>query len=182
MGTKWLLFAGGVSMRLNPGALPAIAMTRRRKLILAVGIFAVAVVAVPLGLHVWRQRFAPGRFIDQEHCARIKKGMTQEEVEAIFGVPPGKYTKKDIDVWVFRIRRPAGERLERWTGDEGVAKVTFDEQGAVVSSTFEKGWEYSGPTVMEQIRAWLRPPATIRGTFKSAPTPWTHPETPPSAP
>jgi hypothetical protein len=181
MGTKWLLFAGGVSMRLNAGALPAIAMTRRRKLILAVGIFAVAVVAVPLGLHVCRQRYAPGRFIDQEHCARIKKGMTQGEVEAILGVPPGKYTNKNLIVldplsWS---GRPAGERWELWFGDEGVAEVTFDGQGAVVSSTFEKGWEYSGPTAMEQIRAWLRPPATMPGTLKSLPTPSTQPAAPP---
>jgi hypothetical protein len=157
-------------------------MTKKRKLMLAVAVLAVAVVAVPLGLHTWRQWHAPGRFIDREHSTRIKKGMTQEEVEAIFGGPPGYYTKKKIVALGLHPWNPGRERLERWTGDEGVAEVTFDEQGAVVSSAFEKGWEYRGPTVIEQIRAWLRPPATMPGTLKSLPTPSTQPEAPGEAP
>jgi transcriptional regulator with XRE-family HTH domain len=159
-------------------------MTRKRKLMLAIAGLAVAVVAVPLGLHVWSQRHAPGRFIDQEHCARIKKGMTQEEVEAILGVPPGVYTKKQL--FFFDMRSfsmlGAGERVATWTGDQGLVDVVFDEHGAVEFSQFEQGTELRGPSYLEQILTWLRPPATVRGTFKSAPIPWTQPETPPSAP
>jgi hypothetical protein len=155
-------------------------MTKKRKLMLAVGVLAIVVVVVPLGLRVWPRRHGPP-FIDRAHCDRIEKGMTQEEVEAILGGPPGKYTNKNIVLLDLRSWRPAGERLETWTGDEGVAEVTFDEQGAVVSSAFEKGWEYRGPTVIERIRTWLRPPPTFRGTYKSGGTA-PYPETPPSAP
>src|SRR5262245_44743117 len=33
----------------------------------------------------------PPHRIDQAHCDLIKKGMTKDEVESIFGVPPGEY-------------------------------------------------------------------------------------------
>jgi hypothetical protein len=159
-------------------------MTRKRKLMLAIAVLAVAVVAVPVGLHVWRQRHAPGRFIDREHFARIKKGMTQAEVEAIFGVPPGVYTKKQhffFDMRSLSMLGP-GERVATWTGDQGWVDVVFDEHGAVESSQFEQGTQLRGPSYLEQILAWLRPPATTRGTYKSSPAPWTQPETPPSSP
>jgi hypothetical protein len=35
-----------------------------------------------------------GRFIDHEHYNRIQKGMTQAEVEAILGAPPGVYSRR----------------------------------------------------------------------------------------
>jgi hypothetical protein len=132
-------------------------MTKKRKLMLAVGIFAVSVVAVPVGLEVWRQYHAPRHFIDVEHLGRIKKGMTQEEVEAIFGVPPGTYTKKrsvSFDTNSFGMLG-AGKRVEQWTGDQGRVVVGFDEQGAVMFILFIVYSEVQGPSFLQQVQTWL---------------------------
>jgi hypothetical protein len=160
-------------------------MTKQRKLILAVGVLAVAVVAVPLGLHVWGQRPGPGRFIDREHCDRIEKGMKQEDVEAIFGVPPGMYTKKQLLFWNTRAYEKfgSGERLELWTGDQGRAEVVFDDQNTVLSRNFAKGSERPKPSMLQQVLDWLRPSAPPPTTYyRRAPTPSKHAETSTSTP
>ena len=41
--------------------------------------------------------------IDEAHCERIANGMTRAEVEAIFGVPPGRYDwaeESPAELWV----------------------------------------------------------------------------------
>src|SRR5262245_15227817 len=138
-------------------------MKKKRKGILAVGLVAAVVVAVPPGLYVWSLRHAPGRFIDREHCRRIKKGMKQGEVEAILGVPPGVYAKKGIPrPGLYRSGKEAPvARVESWVGDEGVVEVTFDEQDAAVSRTFEKARELRRSSYLQQVLDWLRPPTLL---------------------
>jgi hypothetical protein len=153
----------------------------KKKWWLVVAILAVAVVAVPVGLQAWRQAHSPDRFIDREHYHRIKKGMTQDEVEAILGVPPGVYSNKRIrypilyHVWA----EPLHKRVESWTGDEGIVEVTFDGQDTVVSMSFDEGLEVHHPSYLQQVLDWLRPSTPPPSVPRLTPT--TRPDTPPSS-
>jgi hypothetical protein len=51
----------------------------------------------------WRARC---RLIDQEHCLLISRGMSQAEVEAILGGPPGDFTTEPVIIYV-SVRRIA---------------------------------------------------------------------------
>jgi hypothetical protein len=157
---------------------------RNRFLILDAVLLVAAFVAGLVVLHAWTQTHAPGRFIDREHCDRIKKGMAQGEVEAILGGPPGTYSKKRVlflDTQSYSMLG-AGERVELWTGDGGRVGVIFDEQGAVEHSEFEEGTEWRGPSLLQQVLDWLRSSAPPPSSHRSPKTFATQPESPPSSP
>ena len=86
---------------------------RRRKLLVAL---AVGVVVAAAAVVLWPR---PDR-ITQENCDRIEKGMSQAEVEAILGGPPGDYTTRQVYVLmpiislVLEILPPI-----RWQGNQG---------------------------------------------------------------
>jgi outer membrane protein assembly factor BamE (lipoprotein component of BamABCDE complex) len=69
-----------------------------RKLLVLSGVVLAVGAAVPLAVerHALQQRRARGRLIDREHFDRIKKGMSQAEVEAILGGPPGDFTTEPL--------------------------------------------------------------------------------------
>jgi hypothetical protein len=72
---------------------PEVAVKRKRLLLLVGIVLAAAViVAAALEHHAYCQKLARGRFIDRDHCERIKDGMSQAEVEAILGGPPGDFS------------------------------------------------------------------------------------------
>jgi hypothetical protein len=83
----------------------------------------------------------PIAHITPEDCARIKPGMTWEQVVAILGGPPGRYD--GVDVAAFRFdagrpgRKPPGGR--RWYGDRGAIEVVFDGRWCVARATFYPG-------------------------------------------
>lgn len=74
--------------------------------------------------------------ITRENFERIQKGMTEADVEEILGGPPGTYTDRRINFFIFR----TGVSFRRWwLGDEGVITIvlTFDVPRRVSSKKFD---------------------------------------------
>jgi len=110
----------------------------------------------------------PPHRIDQAHCDLIKEGMTKDEVESIFGVPPGEYDFAEqtfsgyrFRVWVRATGRSTLLNLtsvgsspitvlewSTWTGREGAFTVWFDVRGRVTST--------SGPHEVTLVPPWQR--------------------------
>jgi hypothetical protein len=133
---------------------------RKRLLILAgVALAAAVIVAGALEFHAYRQKLARGRLIDQEHCDRIKDGMSRAEVEDILGGPPGDFTTEAV-VYFLPLRRFGcdGVWVASWNGNSGRVLVQFDGQGAVRQREFQ-GVSYRPappPSLVARLRAWLR--------------------------
>jgi hypothetical protein len=138
---------------------------RKRLLILASFALAAAV-TVPAALlhHAYRQKLARGRLIDAEHCGRIKEGMSQAEVEAILGGPPGDFTTGAVVYSplgaviyspLFADLSSSHVREEVWDGNEGEILVCFDKQGAVWFSLYQTGTMVP-LSFVDRLRAWLR--------------------------
>src|SRR5437016_1643695 len=103
---------------------------RRQRLpaVVAVLLAATAVNAAAMYFHGRSQRAMRGRPIDREHFDRIKPGMTQAEVEAILGGPPGDFRTHDtfrmcVDLSRWRDDGRQVEREEDWVGDQGEVLV-----------------------------------------------------------
>src|SRR5262245_57147713 len=81
-----------------------------------------------------------GQRINRENFERIEEGMTQGEVEAILGQPPGDYTvfkqvfvEKEADVTPeVEIREGVFVRPRRrhWVSDKGLISITFMDGSA----------------------------------------------------
>lgn len=71
-------------------------------------------------------------------CARIKKGMTENQVVAILGKSGG---------W----QESPESVTKHWSGKRGFIHVDFDLMGTVMEVTYSR---YDG-TVLEHIRDWL---------------------------
>lgn len=99
-------------------------------------------------------------------CKRIEVGMTQAEVEAILGGPPGDYRTRQgkarmgvgaIEMYTGRAVGPywKSHRKEWWLGDEGDIKVGYDldpiGKEVVVFADFWKSDTYE-PGLIERIQ------------------------------
>lgn len=85
---------------------------------------------------------------------KLRVGMTQSKVEAIFGAPPGDYSSEPRRERVQA--RGDGQlelRREDWTSDEGGAVVYFGPDGRVADFTL---WITPGGkmTGRERVRSW----------------------------
>src|SRR3569623_3514486 len=73
--------------------------------------------------------------VNREAFGRIEEGMTQAEVRAIMGGPPGDYRTGPADgPWPRTILAPVGP-TEEWAGDEGAVTVYYDSVDATVVLT-----------------------------------------------
>ena len=81
--------------------------------------------------------FAPIASINSRACARIRPGMTVEQVQDILGVPPGRYDG------VQNISTSApwykGYHPEKWVGIRGELLVDLDEAHRVAQANFYPG-------------------------------------------
>lgn len=93
--------------------------------------------------------------IDQAHFESIPYGMTQEEVEAIFGVPPGKYDCAERDGGPDMILHTMSAAIEwfefenealTWSSRYGSFAIRFDRQNRVRST---RSW-----TKMRRVPFW----------------------------
>jgi hypothetical protein len=131
----------------------------RKRLLILAGIALAATVVVPAALdhHAYRQKVARGRLIDQEHCDRIKVGMSQAEVEVILGGPPGDFTTQPV---VFGGPRLTGfplVRWEHWVGNRAMIQVLFDEQDRVQFVWLgDDPIRVPPPSLEDRVRVWLR--------------------------
>jgi len=86
----------------------------------------------------------PDTRISEENSRRIRVGMTQADVERIFGRPPGDYVRPaeenqlvyyppciSLHYWH---NRQGKLRTATWRGDDGVVIVGFDGQGKVAKT------------------------------------------------
>jgi len=112
---------------------------------------------------------APRHRITEENFEAIQKGMTEEEVEAILGVPAGVYVSGARTGW-YRLSEGRGFSLKgpvliwlfggnEWVAKEWVAKeisvvVWFHKDGRVAQTC--KGWTESGnEPFLAKLRRWL---------------------------
>jgi outer membrane protein assembly factor BamE (lipoprotein component of BamABCDE complex) len=133
---------------------------RRKRLQVVAGIVLVGVVL--LGTARLRRsedpRLTRGRLINQKHCDRIKAGMSQAEVEAILGGPPGDFTTGPV-FYSSTGSCSFGDgrtRQETWSTDDGQIVVDFNERGVVQSTTFNSGLMPPPRTLAELVRDCLR--------------------------
>lgn len=83
----------------------------------------------------------------------IVEGMTQEDVEEIFGCPPGDYTNGQATSMRCGIG-VRGIRKEIWTGLEGDIEVDFSRaDGKVVHKYFAETIIFPKPTWLDRIKA-----------------------------
>jgi hypothetical protein len=93
---------------------------------------AASLLSIVLGASLFTLR-QPRPGITRENFDRTEVGMTEDEVEAILGGPPGTYTDRPIVVVI------EGVMFRRWwIGDEGVVTIelTWDEPRRVAHKRF----------------------------------------------
>jgi hypothetical protein len=125
---------------------------RRRMLVLGV-------LAACLGLATcagWWRLSAPPR-INWDDFRQLKAGMTQEEVEAILGGPPGDYSagppQNKQNITISFADDPILTRKE-WRSDTLKIAVGFDDQGRLARSGMA-GDIGPRPSIWQRLRVWL---------------------------
>jgi hypothetical protein len=124
---------------------------RGKRLIFLALVVAALVAAVYLGLpHL----AGPAHRINPYTAMKVRVGMTQRDVEAIFGAPPGDYSSGPAadHPQAPENRRP-DLRREDWTAEEGGAVVYFGPDGRVADFTL---WIAPGreTSQLEHLRKW----------------------------
>jgi hypothetical protein len=84
----------------------------------AVAFLALALLLVGTSLPLVVPRRCP---VSRAACERIKEGMTQAEVEAILGGPPGDYRIRPSETAEYILWG------EHWTGDEGTVVLDIED-------------------------------------------------------
>jgi hypothetical protein len=77
----------------------------------------------------------PSHQITRERISQLQRGMSQAEVEALLGVPPGNYCSTRNVELIYPRRWPLVDvpcRGEKWISDEAGVTVYFDDAGTVV--------------------------------------------------
>jgi hypothetical protein len=97
----------------------------RRRLILVI-LVSVGLVLV-LAISLWRS--APSHNIDRENVLCVEVGMTEKDVEELFGVPAGNYNRTG-NVLALSSGLPEGP-VKVWVGDDLGIALWFDEEGRV---------------------------------------------------
>ena len=93
--------------------------------------------------------------INKANFDLIEEGMTQKDVEEIFGCPPGDYTNGQAVPW--RCGLVVGMRQEFWIGYEGDIDVEFRKKdGTVVDKHFIETWIRPKPTWLDRIRGFFQ--------------------------
>jgi hypothetical protein len=108
----------------------------------------------------WWWLTTPRHRIGLNSCSQIRQGMTQEEVEAILGVPPGNYaTREELRLMGgLQMGRPAnGEHghYAEWASDELVIWVYFGPDGAAQLVGITDIGGRPPESLLERMRRWL---------------------------
>jgi hypothetical protein len=99
---------------------------------------------------LWLSLVLGGDRITWRSFQRIQVGMTQKEVEAILGGPPGEYAVPKIGLT--RFTPPEGE----WWGAEAIIVIEFTKERRVL-----RKWLYNPylrpyqPNALDRARSWL---------------------------
>jgi hypothetical protein len=135
-------------------------MSRRRKVLaaLAAGGLLLALL-VPLAAPLRRQVH-----IDRAACDRVKPGMSEAEVEAVLGGPPGCYTGWRYTAYtamggtaMTNLLTPGGHHFRDWQGNEGCIMVGFDRDDRVVEVIFKDySWYWRLQDCLRDLRRWFQ--------------------------
>ncbi len=87
--------------------------------------------------------------------SKIEEGMTQAEVEALVGCPPGYYGRYELGLskmsCVFHVA-PPGSVQKNWDDDAHLFMIWFDQDNRVVRIVEERGYERMPP---QNLSEWL---------------------------
>lgn len=126
-------------------------MIKRRLLFLDL-----ALLVLVVGWSLWFVSVVTVDPIGPASYQRIQFGMTQAEIEAIIGLPPGDYNngppRYETPKAGSNKEEPAGFQMAKWTGTRHSIVVVFDEEGMATSSWLE---DLDPPTKMELLKWWL---------------------------
>jgi len=135
---------------------------KRKRLMLII----VCLAAVLLAGYVTLWLAAPKHRITWDNICDIKKGMTQEEVENVLGVPPGIYSSYPTGHYVFsdklwgKLGPATGKDFikkfggKEWVRDGVSAYVLFDENGR--AADIQGGLCLVGnESFLAKLRRWL---------------------------
>jgi hypothetical protein len=137
--------------------MPEVAMWKRLLALAGVALAAAVIVPAALEVHAYRQKLARGRLIDQEHCNRIKVGMSQAEVEEILGGPPGDFTTQPVAFVGPCLTGLPRLRWERWAGNRAMILVRFDEQDQVQLVWLgDDPIPVPPPSLAERVGVWVQ--------------------------
>lgn len=117
----------------------------KKRLLLRLGLLGL-LAFVCLWLFLWWT--APNHRINQSYADQIRKGMTEDEVIQLLGLPPGDYTgarkmharklREAIVIELDQVARVRGCTYREWLTDEGALFVVFAKNGEVACSYYEK--------------------------------------------
>jgi hypothetical protein len=128
-------------------------MTKRRAKwpIVLLVVVAALVVAVYAG---WLHLADSGHRVNVYTAQKVRAGMTQSEVEAIFRAPPGDYSSEPkADKPRAPVPHRPDFRREDWTTEEGGAAVYFGPDGRVVDCIIWSAPDYNG-SKFGRVRKW----------------------------
>ncbi len=94
--------------------------------------------------------------INEATVAMVQDGMTEAEVEALFGVPAGNHTFPQAEMFFITGRRilAPSPSCKDWVGDEVGIRVAFNANGRV--SWSQRGYVAGQVSLIDRVRRWLR--------------------------
>lgn len=107
--------------------------TKKRVVWLLTILLATLVLAVLIADRAYRRRI----HISQAACDQLEKGMTEQDVESITGVPPGNYNNGLLGYLIGQESATVMMTItdcsrREWTGDEGQILCFFNKEGKLV--------------------------------------------------
>ena len=116
------------------------------------------------GVYLWWT--IPTSGINRASVWRIREGMSQEEVEAIIGMPPGDY-RSGSNEWLWQSRFPTGKGDGAWSlywlADQSSIIVNF-----VNEKVTRKRYHIVSETIWDKFLTWLHV------TEPNEPLPWVY--------
>jgi outer membrane protein assembly factor BamE (lipoprotein component of BamABCDE complex) len=119
---------------------------KRRAALLFVGLAALGLLAV-----VACALLPSGPGVTKANFYRIEDGMSLAQVEALLGPPD--YNSPSGRNWelLYNGKTHVGHTRRVWGGDDGGARIDFDEEGRV----FSKTWVDNPESFLDRLRRWF---------------------------
>ncbi len=117
-------------------------MTIRRSRLAIAGV----AVLMTVGVLVWSA--APPSGIGRLSCIRVRTGMSQAQVEAVLGCPPGDYRAEPhaiCESWLHHL----GETRQDWSSDDGQLRIVFAQRRVVRAE-----WQPRHATAADRLLQW----------------------------
>ena len=97
--------------------------------------------------------FWPHHRINENSFALIKSGMSQRDVENVFGCPPGDYSSGGDYIPASQFER-VSSKCKVWIGNELAVEVFFDKSDRVIK-TFSSTVFFWNDSFFDKLKKWL---------------------------